>query len=316
MKIKSIKSLTINTEHIISFSIYTDTDSIFYPLEPLMIARYGKQNFTDEEFIEKGLPLINEVQSFINKSYDTYAKAFHNVTEHGWNIKQELVARRGFWSGKEVKLKKGEMPSDKSQSVEGVKKRYAQWIVNKKGVPKDYMDVKGLESVRSNFPAKFRLKLSEIYKGILHDISEGDMNLLMRSFKKEILTLPITDIMIPTSVNSVEDYDTGEFGSYEKGTPVHVKAALNYNSFLKLNNIEAPNLTDGDKILWCYLKDNPMQFQSIALSRESNPPEVVEFVESYIDKTSIFEKIFINKVQGYYSSIGWGKITLNVNNFF
>jgi DNA polymerase elongation subunit (family B) len=316
MKIKIIKSLGINDERITSFSIYTDTDSIFYPIEPLLIARHGKQDFTETEFIEKGLPLIDEVQSYINKSFDLYAKVFHNVTDHGWNIKQELIARRGFWSGKEVKLKKGEIPSDKTQLVEGVKKRYAQWIVNKKGVPKDYMDVKGLESVRSNFPTKFRQKLSEIYKSILHDISESDMNKMMRDFKKEILNLSIYDIMIPTSVNSVEDYDTGELGTYEKGTPVHVKAALNYNNFLKLNNIEAAHLVSGDKIIWCYLKDNPLHFQSIALSRETNPSEIIEFVESYIDKTSIFDKIFINKVQGYYYSIGWGKISLFVNNFF
>lgn len=316
MKIKSITKGAEASKRDASFIIYVDTDSLFAPIEPMLIARYGKQNFTDEEFVEKGLPLIDEVQSYINKSYDVYAKTFHNVTEHGWNIKQELVARRGFWSGKEVKLKKGEMPTTNKVTVEGVKKRYAQWIVNKKGVPKDYMDVKGLESVRSNFPGKFRTKLTEIFKAILHDIKETEMNVLLRKFKAELNSLSITEIMVPTSVNSVESYDSGELGSYTKGTPIHVKAALNYNQFLKMKGLQSAPLADGDKILWCYLKDNPFKFETIAISRDQNPNELIEFVESYIDRTAIFDRLFINKVEGYYSSIGWGKPTLIVNNFF
>jgi len=315
MKIKSIKPLEDNEKRIISFSIYTDTDSIFYPLEPLMIARYGKQNFTDEEFIEKGLPLINEIQNYINKSYDVYAKRYHNVSTHGWNLKQELLARRGFWSGKVEKPKKGQLPNSIS-TVTGVKKRYAQWIVNKKGVPKNYMDVKGLESVRSNYPKIFRSKLAQIFEKLLHDCTEDEMNNFLRSFKKQIKEIDMWDIMIPTSVNSVEDYSTGVFGSYEKKTPAHVKAALNYNSVIDLLKLEVPKLTDGDKILWCYLTNNPYYFDAIAISRESNPPELINFVEKHIDRNAVFENLFLNKVQGYYSSIGWGKIQINSNFFF
>lgn len=285
-------------------------NSIFYPIEPLFKKFYGDfSQYTDTEIIEKSRPLIDKVQSIVNKSYDVYAKKYHNVTTHGWKIKQELIAKAGFWSGKKDK---------KTGEIQGVKKRYAQWIVDKEGVPKDYMDVKGLESVRSNFPRYFRKKLANIFEKLLKGVSEGEMNLFLKSIRDEVNAITLYDIMIPTSVKNISDYKSEIIGVHEKGTPVHVKAALNYNHLLDKFQVEIPRIQDGDKIIWCYLKNNEYQITELALSRDNIVPELEAFCDRYIDRKLIFENLFINKVQSYYDCVNWGKIILNenVNKFF
>lgn len=308
MKIKSIKKISNNSIDG-EFSIYTDTDSIFYPLEPLLLAYENEIPKDDAILIDKSLPIISDVQKFINKSYDIYAKKYHNVSEHGWNIKQELISRRAFWSGKK---------DDKTGEVTGVKKRYAQWIINKEGVEKNYMDVKGLDSVRSDFPKFFRSKMVNILHKILHDETEDDINDLLISIKSEILKCDLVDIMIPTGVNGIDKYETQTINSYKLGTPAHVKAALNYNQLIKHLKLSIYKpLSDGDKIIWCYLKDsNPYKLETLSLPRNESNPEIHQYIEKYIDRMAIFNKLFINKIQSFYDSIGWGTIRLQKNSFF
>ena len=56
-------------------------------------------------------------------------------------LKQELISKAGIWIAK---------------------KRYAQWVINQEGNPVDKLDVKGIDVVRSSYPAAFRKFLSEV----------------------------------------------------------------------------------------------------------------------------------------------------------
>lgn len=306
MKIKQIRSINnvCNKNH--SFCIYTDTDSIFEPIEPLFVPLYGSMDkYNDEEIIEKSKDIINASQLFINTSYSKYAEKFHLVNNHRWNIKQELIAKRAFWIGS---------VSTKTKQFEGVKKRYAQWIVNKAGRNVNKMDVKGIDTVRSDFPKAFRNFMSEILNDILHDYDKDELNKKIQSFKKNINKININDIMMPTGVKGINKYSTNILFKRLKGTPAHTKAIMNYNDMINMLNIHnAEKITNGMKVIWAYLRPNEYKLESIALKGYNDPPEIIALVEKYIDRDILFDRILLNKLNNFWLSLGWGSIVLNSN---
>ncbi len=282
------KQLGTNIEYV----IYTDTDSIFLPVLPL-IENVDSEQLTDEEIIKLAKPIINDVQSFINNSYALYAKKFHMVDSHRWDIKQELIARRSLWIAK---------------------KRYAQWIVDKEGHAISKLDVKGLDTVRSSFPPAFRGFLKQVLVDILHDKPNEYLNKSVLDFKTKMLSVNVIDILSPTGAKEVKKYDTGKIGVVKTGTPVHIKSALNYNNLLDLFNIHnIPKISDGDKIVWGYLKKNKYNFETIALTGENDDKRILDFLDEFVDRDKIFHNGLINKLQSYWSAMNWGEITFNNN---
>lgn len=293
------------------FCIYTDTDSIFEPITPLFEKKYGSiDEYSDEEILEKSLPLIKEVQDFINKSYDEYALTHHNIKEHRWNLKQELVAKRAFWVGKYYR---------KEKKFDGVKKRYAQLIVNKEGRNVNFLDIKGLDVVRSNFPTAFRAFMKEVLVDILNDVGKKELNEKVRQFKDNIKEFPFDEIMAPSSVKNVEKYSSGEIGKRLTRTPVHVNAAISYNDMLEMNNVEnIPKIWDGEKIVWAYLNSNKYNFNVMALKGFEDPTFIEDFVSDNIDMDKMFRRLLLKKLNNFWHSMKWGDIQLNAaaNKFF
>jgi hypothetical protein len=181
------------------------------------------------------------------------------------------------------------------------------------------MDVKGLDVVRSSFPEKFRSFMDEILRDILHDADKESMNEKVRKFKSKLNSVEIHELMLPTGVKDVEKWHTGIFGKRQKGTPVHVKAAMNYNDLLDLDkNYTIPHIQDGEKILWGYLKQNKYNFDTMALKGFEDPKNIRDFVHAHIDRDAIFESVLKTKLTNFWLSLGWGEIVLNdlSNKFF
>jgi len=313
MKIKKItKGVDVNTRNKSKkFCKYVDTDSIFYPIEPLFNYRYGGMDeYSDDEILEKSRPIINDVQDFINKSYNIYSRKYHNITDHRWEIKQEYVAKRAFWVGK---------LNSKTKKVEGVKKRYAQLIVEKEGFKTEFMDVKGLDVVRSSFPTAFRDFMNEILIDILNDKSKESLNEKVQKYKSTVNNCNYKDIMAPSGITDITKYTMDGVGNRKSGTPVHVKAALSYNDLMTMNNItNIPTINDGDKILWSYVGTNKYGFNEVALKGFEDPEVIEKFVEANIDRTKMFERLLLKKISNFWLSLGWDEIQLNPigNKFF
>ena len=284
----------MNSETYIDYCIYQDTDSCFFESLPLIEYRYPNNNFTDQEFVQKTLEIAKEVEDVVNRSYLIYANKYHCVKNHTWKIKQEMVGRRAFWGS--------------------AKKRYAMHIINKNSIPVDEIEVKGLDIVRSSFPKIFRKEMNDLIHNILHDVTLDELNSRVRAFKNEYFSTPINDILLPTSVK-----DMGKYRGTPKGTPIHVKSAQNYNKLLDLFQITSmPPIDDGDKILYGYLQKNPYGFETLALKGfgEENPPEIIEFLEKYVDRDKIFKNTFLSKLETIWTDLGWGQIKLEENNDF
>lgn len=265
-------------------------NSLFLTVLPIVRLEY--QGDDENELVRRTLEVAAEVQTHINKAYDVYAQRCHNIKKHRWDIKQEMIARRAFFGQ--------------------AKKRYAMWIINKKGLTVDELEVKGLDVVRSSFPKTFRQFQKNIIKDILHDKPTNELNEMIREFKQVYRKDPLKDIMLPTGVKEMSKYKNGA-----KGTPIHVKSAQNYNKLLDLHKIiNIPKLDDGDKILWAYVKQNPYGFETMALRGYDDPEEIITFIERFIDKEKIFENTLISKLQTIWEDLGWGKIILEKNNEF
>ena len=281
------------------YCIYTDTDSVFYPAKPLVEKRYPNADLDDDEFMtEQILKVAGEVQDYINKSYDVFARRILNVKEnHRFDIKQECVAKSAFWV---------------------TKKRYGQWIINDGGFKCDKLDVKGLDIVRSNFPKAMRELMTEVLQGVLSKRDKDELDELIIGFKKEMKKMPIGDVALPTGVSKLTKfidkrhsnkkiYGQGTiFTDTHKGTPVHVKAAIKYNDLLKhfgLDNTEP--IKNKEKIKWAYMKKNPLGIDALAFKGYDDPKEIMNFIEENIDYDRLFEGALQKKINMFYGAMSW-----------
>jgi len=100
-----------------------------------------------------------------------------------------------------------------------------------------------------------------------------------------------------------------------KGTPVHVKSALNYNDMLRHLGIDKryQGMINGEKIKWTYLKTNAMGLDTMALKGFEDPEPIDKFVTEYIDYEKVFNSAFANKLGDFYSAMNWGSIPKNNN---
>ena len=304
-----INQTGINKEYV----IYVDTDSNYFSAKPIidmMEKKLGK-TFSKQEKTDITFKTSQVVEKYINDAFDHYAKWVHNSDKHFLSIKQEYVSESGLWIAK---------------------KRYAQKIITEKGVyisqltngkQEWKLDVKGMDVVRSSFPKAFREFMSGILIDILNLQPKDTVDTKVLEFREGMKTKPLFDVMFPTGVKELSKYQiagTGNmFSDRMKGTPVHVKSALNYNDLLiyyKINSM--PPIGDGEKIKWTYLKPNPLGLDTLACKGFEDPTEIIKFIQEYIDYERIFEASLENKLSDFYNALKWGAIPTNgvINDFF
>ena len=282
------------------FAFYTDTDSTFCSSEPLIKHRFPECDTEDEQFmIEQTNAIASEIQSTVNTMYDQYAKVFHNTDTHRFQIKQEYIAKSGLWIAK---------------------KRYAQWVIFKEGKPTDKLDIKGLDVVRSSFPEDFKKIMKETLWYILKGRNKQDTSTLIHNFKNNIKSSKVLNVMKNSSVKELSKYikKRKPFTGYIKGSTAHVKATINFNDMLSTLQTDILPISDGEKVKWGYLLNNPYGFETLALRGYHDPPEIVAFAEQYIDHNKMFTSDLSNKFNDFYAAMGWGQLpeNNNANKFF
>ena len=271
------------------YCIYIDTDSVFYSAIPIIEKKYPHVDIKDEAIVtEKILEIASDVQKYLNKSYDLFAQKFCNIDEHRFEIKQELIAKGGLFV---------------------TKKRYGMKIINDNGVKVNKLHVKGLDIVRSSFPAAFKECLTKVLEDILADVPKAKIDEFILNFKKSMKLKKYDTIAMPTSAKNVKKFIEKGEGILvpKKGTPVHIKSAINYNNFLLLNklNKKYPSVGNGEKIKWTYLKDNPFKFDTICYKGHEDPPQVLEYIKEHIDTDKIYKQALAKKVKMLYEALKW-----------
>jgi len=285
------------------YCIYIDTDSVYFSA----LAWYGDVphwkghlKIDPDEAKKATIDLAQQMESELNKFYDAMAqRMFFIQGKHRFVIKGETVASTAFWVNK---------------------KRYAMRKVYdlETGQDVNKVTIKGLDVVRSSFPAAFRKFMKEVLGDILDHIPRDELDAKIIKFKDQLPSMPIPDVARNTAVKNVSKWETTDqqLGIYQSGTPAHVKASLNYNMLLRHMGIHTRYrpITNGSKIKWVYLKDNPYKVEAVAFNGDdTDPPAIAKLVKDYIDYDKLFEKEFAHKLQDFYAALKWGKIPTEVN---
>jgi len=282
------------------YNVYIDTDSIYMMAEPLVKHRYAEYKEFDENRMAQEVNIIaDETQSFLNKFYDILAERFFFIPKekHRFEIKKEYISKAGFWVAK---------------------KRYAQWMILKNGIPCDKLDVKGLDVVRSSFPKAFQDFMARTLKDILMGKTNADIDKSLLDFKKDMINLPVNKIAKGGAIKELSKYDSGNWQKgkaiteFEKGTPAHVKAGIAYNRLLKFFDCPYKHepIRDGDKVKWVYLKTNPLGLEGVAFKDYNDPKEITDFIETYIDRDEIYKAELENKIDDFYNALKWEKASV------
>jgi DNA polymerase elongation subunit (family B) len=265
----------------IDFVIASDTDSIYVEMDRL-VTHLG----TDDELkIVAAIDKFCEqkIQPYLDNCFEELA-AYMNAYQQKMQMKRETIANKGIWRGKKMYILN-------AWNVEGV--QYSE--------PK--LKLQGIEAVRSSTPHACR----ENIKKALGIILNGDQEQLIKfieEFRSEFLTLPFQDVSFPRSVKHMKKYTKTKGQLYDKGTPIHVKAAIIFNDLLKKHNItNIQPISDGDKIRFAYLKMPNIIGDTVIGAPDTIPEEFG--VDPYIDRELQFTKSFLDPVNSIASIIGW-----------
>lgn len=294
-KLNSYMSKLLKTENV-DYVIASDTDSIYLNLGPLVDKVYGNSpNLNPLQVVDFMDKVSNEkIQPFIDKQYQELAK-YVNAYAQKMQMKRESLVDRAIWTAK---------------------KRYILNVWDQEGVrySEPQLKIQGLEAIKSSTPSACRDKIKEAIKIILG----GDKNKLydyIDNFRNEFKKLPIEDISFPRSVNELDKfknvkamtlsgYETDE-SKGKLGTPMHVKAAILYNYYIKEMGIDSlyPVIQEGEKIKYIYLK-NPNKFRSHVIAFPHRAPKEFK-LDQCVDYNTQFDKSFMEPLKIILNSIDW-----------
>jgi DNA polymerase elongation subunit (family B) len=276
---------------------YVDTDSVFVSCLPLVKNRFPDIDTNDIEIMTpKIYEIATEVQDYVNQFYDVFAKKIFNTDKHRLEIKQEMIGRTGFWQKK---------------------KRYALWIISDNGVPMDKLEVKGLDIVRSSFPKSFQKCMKDVMIDILKGKDKNEIDEYILGFRKNLNTVLYAEVAKNSSIKDIKKYETpvkdDVLGKYAKGTPSHIKAAINYNKLLTIFGCppKYPPIKNGDKVKIAYLKSNKYGLEELAFRGDSDPEEIIQFVKDYFDANELFVSELDGKLKNFYEAMRWDFPTEN-----
>jgi len=264
------------------YSFYSDTDSCYVTLDPLVQKFY--KDMPKDKVVTILDKICNErIEKVLNKVCEDLAD-YTNAYEQKIFFKREAIADRGIWVAK---------------------KRYALNVYNNEGVqykePK--LKVMGLEIVRSSTPEPIREALREAVKLALTK-TEAHLQKFIREFEEKYRYMKPEDISFPRGVNGVEKYsDSSKI--YRQGTPMHVRGALLYNFHLAKNKLDKKYelIREGDKIKFLYLKE-PNIIGENCIAFVSSIPEELK-LKQYADYDIMFEKSFLEPLTTILNSVGW-----------
>jgi DNA polymerase elongation subunit (family B) len=287
------------------YIVTSDTDSLFIQVKDLILQRNPElKGASREEITAEVLKVATEIQKLANAHLHVLVKELFNVDypnePHYFELKQEVVLERGYFSGK---------------------RRYAQFIVNKEGVPVEELDMKGLDLMKSNFPPLFKNFGEHILKELMFGKTKSSIDKQILDFRTSLRTVEWEKILKPTGLKHLEGYiargpGAGEiFSKLALKCPINTKAAIYFNDLVRFKKLDKkyPTFQIGDKMFIAYLKENPYKIDVIGFNGYNDPPEIMEFIEKYIDRDGIFESVMKNKLESVYADLGWGSPVFNNN---
>ena len=265
-----------------NYSFYSDTDSCYISLEPLVSKFYPDMD--RDKLIGVLVKICEEkITEAINKSCDGLAD-YTNAFQKKIIFKREAIAERGIWVAK---------------------KRYALNVYDNEGVRYDEpkLKVMGLEIVRSSTPAPVRKSLKEAVRLCLTS-DEATLQKFIEETREAFYKMSPEEIAFPRGVNGLSKY-TSTADIYGKGTPMHVRGALMYNHMIKKANLDKKYelIQEGEKIKFLYLKEPNTMHENCIAFLGIMPKELD--IHRYIDYKMMFQKAFLDPLNMIVDGLSW-----------
>ena len=282
-KLNEYVNKTLGTKDV-DYVIASDTDSIYLNLGDLVDRVTSGNVLSSERTVE----ILNQ---FCQKKIEPFIAAsckelsdYLNCYEDTLVMKRECIAEKGIWTAK---------------------KRYILNVWDNEGVRESEPKLKmmGIEAVKSSTPAPCRGYIKDCLKLVMSG-TEDELIAYVEDKKKEWFSLPPEVIGFPRTANNVDKF-SDSMTLYKKGTPMHVRGAILFNHFLKEKKlINKYNLINpGEKIKYLYMK-TPNPTGENVISFISEFPKEFNF-NSFIDYDTMYQKGFIDPLQGILDAIGW-----------
>lgn len=286
------------------FVIYIDTDSVYMSARPLMELE-NRSLEVSEANIQYVIDLAGEISSGINNFYEFAIPEMFNLKKHRIKITADVIASTGLW----VKKKRYAM----MKVFDMEKKRK---VIDKDGITLGKLEVKGIDVVRTSFPARFRKFSGELLNMILRKSPKIEIDDRILNMEKEIKTLPVEDLAKNTSVRYVSAKGDSNYNPHGRKmftiptpkTPPQVGAAMMYNDLLKKFGLhrQFEPIHHGQKIKWAYLKENQHALKYLAIKADgTDPDEILEILNIYVDRKAMYERELKTKLAKFYAVLRW-----------
>jgi len=289
-------------DHVGESIIYGDTDSVYFTAHKTLQndINSGKIAWNKESVIA----LYDKIAEEMNTTFTSFmTKAFHCPHTRGSVIKagRELVAIKGLFI---------------------TKKRYAVLYYDREGERVDVagkegkMKAMGLDLKRSDTPVFVQDFLSELLLMVLTGKTEEEVLKAITDFRAEFKAKPGWEKGSPKRANNVTDYWEKEKKQGRANMPGHVRASINWNNCKQMygDKYSLP-ITDGAKVIVCKLKNNPLNYTSIAYpTDELRIPEW--FKEMPFDSEAMEQAILDQKIDNLIGVLKWDVQSTETSNTF
>jgi DNA polymerase elongation subunit (family B) len=283
------------------FVVYIDTDSLY--MSALPVAKLA--GVKPEDMTKFTIEWVTQVATKINRFYEYMVPKVFNVAPSFNRIRivPDVVAKKALWV---------------------VKKRYAMLKVydmetmkevkDKKG-NEGKLEVKGIDVVRSSFPAAFRKFASDMLDSLLRGVPQKELDERIMAFEESISEKSVSDLCKTSSVRFVSRDGENNYNpsarklfQFVNKSPAQVRAALAYNDLLKVWKLDRQfeKITHSEKIKWCYLLPNDFYVEALAMKGDdTDPDEILNFIAAHIDRNKMYERELKSKLSEIYECIGW-----------
>ena len=282
-KINEFLNKTLSTEGK-DYVIASDTDSIYLNLGEL-VARVGSLSPSSPQHTVEVINKFCEskIVPFIDASYKELSD-YLNCYEETLVMKRECIAEKGIWTAK---------------------KRYILNVWDNEGVRYNDPSLKmmGIEAVRSSTPAPIRGYISDALKIIMSG-TEDDLISYIEDKRKVWESLSPEEIGFPRTANNVGKYADAT-SLYKKSTPMHIRGSLLFNHYLKQKKLthKYNMINAGDKIKYLHLRTPNFTGENVISFISEFPHELG--LTSFIDYDTMYQKGFLDPLQGILDVIGW-----------
>ena len=174
----------------------------------------------------------------------------------------------------------------------------------------------GLDLKRSDTPVYVQDFLSDILKMVLTGKTEEEVLEAISNFREEFKQRPGWEKGSPKRANNMTKYTEAEAKKGKANMPGHVRASMNWNNCKNMygDKYSLP-ITDGAKVIVCKLKNNPLNYTSIAYPvDEMRIPDW--FKDLPFDGDAMEQTVLDGKLENLIGVLGWDIKSTETSNTF